>query len=436
MNMFRRGVCTLLLSVVFAVAGLNVGIAQEDEPVSIIFMHHSTGENLIVQGDVREAFTDLGYAFWDHGYNGDGLVDPEGNWLGVNWDVPGDNTDPDGWYDIFNQPVTDPPENTLSHMLQHDVIAFKSCFPASDIQSEAQFRDYQRYYLSIRDAIDQHPDRLFVPFTTPPLVPNATTPEAAARARRWAEYLTSDEYLEGHPNIAVFDIFDLLADEDGYLREDYRPDEWDSHPNERANQTVGPLFVAFVDEAIREFIPGEVEPEPEVETPVLEVAGVIDDFESGDLDARWWAWVDAGGALTCAAGEAGYESDAALQLELDTGPEVYGGCGREVNAEGWGEAAGLSFVWRADTPGLGLSVVLMVEGAPFVAALETTDAEWTSVTLPWDAFAKPDWAADEGPDALDPARVTEIGFDIGHWEAPQQGVIWIDALALTASVDG
>ncbi|MCZ7544107.1 MAG: hypothetical protein M5R40_11520 [Anaerolineae bacterium] len=174
--MFRRGVCTLLLSVVFAVAGLNGGIAQEDEPVSIIFMHHSTGENLIVQGEVRAAFTDLGYAFWDHGYNGDGLVDPAGDWLGVNWDVPGDNTDPDGWYDIFNQPVTDPPENTLSHMLQHDVIAFKSCFPASDIQSEAQFRDYQRYYLSIRDAIDQYPDKLFIPFTTPPLVPNATTP--------------------------------------------------------------------------------------------------------------------------------------------------------------------------------------------------------------------------------------------------------------------
>ncbi|MCZ7544106.1 MAG: hypothetical protein M5R40_11515 [Anaerolineae bacterium] len=236
----------------------------------------------------------------------------------------------------------------------------------------------------------------------------------------------------------MFDIFDLLADEDGYLREAYRPDEWDSHPNERANQTVGPLFVAFVDEAIRDFIPGEVEPtpEPEVETPVIEVAGVIDDFEGGDLDAHWWSWVDEGGALTCAAGEPGYESDAALQLALDTGPEVYGGCGREVDAEGWDEAAGLSFVWRADMPGLGLSVVLMVEGAPFVAALETADAEWALVTLPWDAFAKPDWAADEGPDALDPARVTEIDFDIGHWETPQQGVIRIDALALTANADG
>ncbi len=421
-------------------AGWGGATAQEEEPISIIFMHHSTGANLIAQGSVREGFTELGYAFWDHGYNDEGLVDPEGNWLGVNWDVPDDNTDPDGWYNVFNQPVTDPPANTFSHMLQHDVIIFKSCFPSSDIQSEEQFRDYQRYFLSIRDAIDQHPDKLFIPFTTPPLVPNSTSPEAATRARQWAEYLTSDEYLEGHPNIFVFDIFTLLADEDGYLREEYRPDEWDSHPNEFANQTAGPVLVAFVDEAIRSFTPGAAAPEagpeePGVEAPTTEAGAVIDDFEEGDLADRWWVWVDEGGSLTCAGGGPGYESEQALQLVLDTGPEVYGGCGREVDAEGWGEAAGLRFIWRSDTPGLGFAIVLMADETPFVASLETADEEWMLVTLTWDAFTKPDWAGEEGPDMLDPARVTEIDFDIGHWEQPQRGAIWVDDLQLITEAE-
>lgn len=436
--MRAQKVITLLASMVLwlsgaAVAGAARPPGQAGEPISIIFMHHSTGGNLIAQGGVREGFTALGYAFWDHGYNDEGLTDPEGNNTGANWAVPNDNTDPDGWYNIFNQPVTDPPANTFSHMLTHDVIIFKSCFPSSNIYDEEMFEAYRRYFLSMRDVMDQHPDKLFIPFTTPPLTPNETEPTNAARARRWAGYLTSPEYLAGHPNIAVFDFFSQLADADGYLRAEYRADEWDSHPNELANQTVGPIFVAFVDEAIRNFIPGAVAPEPEAETapPAVEARAVIDDFEDGDV-AEWWSWVDEGGTLTCAASQPGYESEHALQLALDTPPGAYGGCGRAVEAAGWGEAAGVRFLWRTDAPGLGFAVVLMAEETPFVAAFEATDVEWSPVTLTWDRFTKPDWAGDEGVDTLDPAQVTEINFDVGDWEAAQRGMIWIDDLQLVA----
>ncbi len=127
-----KRLCSIVLILALAAVLLHLTpAAAQDQHVQIIFMHHSTGANLIAQGGVREAFTALGYEFWDHGYNGDGLVDPAGNWLGINWDVPGDNTDQDGWYAVFSQPVTDPPSNTFSHMLQADVIIFKSCFPTS-----------------------------------------------------------------------------------------------------------------------------------------------------------------------------------------------------------------------------------------------------------------------------------------------------------------
>ena len=253
-------------------SAMVISAAVQGTPVRIIFMHHSTGENLIWQGGVREAFVELGYEFWDHGYNSDGLIDPYGRDTSINWNVPGDNTDPDGWYAIFNQPFTTPPTNTLSHMLEYDVIIFKSCFPASHIADNEMFEDYKRYFLAIRSVMDQYPNKLFIPFTTPPLVPNSTDPGSAARARAWAQYLTSAEYLGGHPNIHVFNFFTLLADDTGYLRAEYRPDQWDSHPNELANRTVGPLFVAFVDQAIQSFIPGQ----EHSQTPLLKKRLALD----------------------------------------------------------------------------------------------------------------------------------------------------------------
>jgi len=424
--------------------------AVQEPPVRIIFMHHSTGQGVIAEGGVREGFTALGYEFWDHGYNIEGLADASGNYLGVNWSVPDDNTDPDGWYTIFNQPVTDPPSNTFSHMLEFDVIMFKSCFPTSDIQSEEQFEDYRRYFLSIRDVIDQHPDKLFIPFTTPPLVPNSTSPEAAARARRWAEYLTSDEYLAGHPNIAVFDFFDLLADEDGFLRAEYRVDEWDSHPNQRANSTVGPLLVQFVDQAIREFKPGaapaqrppEVAQPGEEERPASE-GRVLDDFENGSFSDRWWSYTNDGvKAFTCDLDQPGYEGGQALRLTFDIAAGGSAGCGVDLESDpAWVEAEGVQFYWRSDQAGHVLRVGLGVEdptqtnpdvteATPFEEEMITGGDQWSRVTVRWSDLVKPEWVGDTGVDVFDPARVVWIVFDVGHWETPQHGSIWIDDLQL------
>jgi hypothetical protein len=220
----------------------------------IIFLHHSTGANLIEQGDVRRRLTDLGYEFSDHGYNDDGLVLADGTSSGRNFDVPDDNTDPDGFADIFAQPLHDPPDNTFGHLMQYDVIAFKSCFPASNIESDEQLADYKSYYLTIRDRMDQHPNKIFLVVTPPPEIPADTDPQAAARARAFSDWLASDEYLGGHPNVLTFNLFDLLADPStNMLRADYQTDEYDAHPNELANATIGPLFADFIDGSIRAY---------------------------------------------------------------------------------------------------------------------------------------------------------------------------------------
>lgn len=213
-------------------------------------MHHSTGANLLRDGGVRDGLSALGYEFWDHGYNDEGLNDARGEPTGVSYAVPDDNTDPDGWAAVFSQAVTEPPSNTLSWMLEYDVILFKSCFPTSNITDDEMLANYKGDYLRIRETVDAHPDTLFIALTPPPLVPNETEPANAARAREWAAYLVSDEFVGGRRNLAAFDLFSLLADADGVLRQEYRGDEWDSHPNEFANRTVGPELIEFVRQAV------------------------------------------------------------------------------------------------------------------------------------------------------------------------------------------
>ncbi len=452
------GGALVLSSVLGALWSVPHAAAQQDGRISIIFMHHSTGLGLIDEGGVRESLTQLGYDFWDYGYNDEGLRDPQGNYLGINWDVPDDNTDPDGWYAIFQQPVTDPPSNTLSRMLQYNVIIFKSCFPTSDIADEEQLQDYQRYYQTIRDVMDRYPDKIFIPFTPPPLVPNATSPENAARARRWAQYLTSDAYLDGHPNVFVFDFFNALADEDGYLRAEYRGDEWDAHPNTLANQTVAPLFVQFVDAAIRSYTLGEPlevsvtavedgeveEQEPSAdaseyftdEGPLLTQFG---DFEIPLPEDYVWDYVD-DGTLTWEIFSPGYDSDYALMLSFDLPVEQGAGWGLDMSPDPtWATTDGFSFDWRADQAGLSALLSVGVrdpqhpeadidEATPFDYELRTSGTEWTHVFVPWDAFERADWWGDEGVATLNPADVVWVAFDVGNWESAQQGTIWIDNL--------
>ena len=220
----------------------------------IIFLHHSVGANLVQQGGVRQGLTDLGYEFSDHGYNGDGLTLADGAPAGRDFGVPDDNTNPDGFAGIFAQPLNDPPDNTFSNLMQYDVIVFKSCYPVSNIQSDDQLAEYKSYYLTIRTRMDQYPNKIFIVVTPPPEIPAETDPQAAARARDFADWLASSEYLEGHPNVVTFNFFDLVADPaSNMLRAGYRTDESDAHPNELANQTVGPLFVDFIDQSVRSY---------------------------------------------------------------------------------------------------------------------------------------------------------------------------------------
>ncbi len=57
---------------------------------NLFFLHHSTGEGFVVEGDMRGQIAEFNathgtkFEFWDHQYNEQGLRDPEGTLLGRN----------------------------------------------------------------------------------------------------------------------------------------------------------------------------------------------------------------------------------------------------------------------------------------------------------------------------------------------------------------
>ena len=195
---------TLRRQFLFLFAAMMVPVVFAVPPASalpmnkLFFLHHSTGQNLINQGDVREwlasynAQNGSDFRFWDHDYNYIGLRRADGSNVGWIYNIPNDNTDPIGLYNLW----TTANAARDSILPNHEVIAFKSCYPASAIYTPQILQQYQTWYLAIRDVFDQHPDKIFVVMSPPPLHRLATNLTQADNARTFANWLKSAEYLQ------------------------------------------------------------------------------------------------------------------------------------------------------------------------------------------------------------------------------------------------
>lgn len=238
---------------------LNTGGSGPSGPhglTSLFFLHHSTGDGLVVGGNMRGTVASYnsshstGFVFWDHGYNGDGLRNGAGNFTGTSYNIPGDNTDTDGLWMLWTS--SDPGWTSSRNQIlaNHQVIAFKSCFTILPGLNPTTLEQWEAYYLAMRNFFDTRTDRLFIVMTPPPLHRNETNSTEAGLARQFANWLSSPAYLDGHPNVRCFNLFNYLAQADdgslyaNMLRTDY--ESGDSHPNDLGNATVGPIFAQFL----------------------------------------------------------------------------------------------------------------------------------------------------------------------------------------------
>lgn len=225
---------------------------------SYMFVHHSTGRNLIRDSGVRSRLdlhneqTGTSIRFWDHDYDSGntytGIIEPDST-VHSDWSYGEEANDitPHGYWTIFcgNSAFRD------SLFNRHDVILLKNDHSTGDIDSDAQLAAYVDDYLQIRDVLDQYPEKRFVLVSGPPRRPEDTTNARSDRARAFYDWLQGPGFMNGHPNISFFDLFDLLAYPDdpddperNMLRLEYRRPYGltDSHPNEYANSVIGPQF--------------------------------------------------------------------------------------------------------------------------------------------------------------------------------------------------
>jgi hypothetical protein len=274
-------------------------------------------------------------------------------------------------------------------------------------------------------------------------VPGESDLEEGRRARALADWLKSDEFLGGHPNVVTFDFFGLLAGSDNLLRSEYRYDDYDGHPNEQANREIGPQFVAFIDEAIRTHYHGGPPPRPAATaapgagatepSPVIvpiSAAGVVDDFESG-VDA-WYVDMGEGATTACEADAEAHSGAAALRMQYNVPSDGWGGCGHSFDAhQNWSGADGLSLWLRADESGRWVTLVIFAgkpdEPTPFEVNIEV-GANWEQFTFRWDDFVKAEWVGDTGLPALDLTQVVSYAF---YADSDDAGTIWVDDVVLT-----
>ena len=214
---------------------------------NFFFIHHSVGQNLWLRGPLIVELYKQNYMPFDMTYT-EGKVDGY---------VIGDHTDIPDWPTDFNTPKYFQVMYTweLKAGEHHDVMAFKSCFPNSNIDSDARLEEFKNHYRSLLPTFKAHPDTLFIPFSTPPLNPASTNKANAARARRLAEWLKY-EYSAQLPNVIAFDFFDILANppshptEPNMLKKEYRAGT-DSHPTKEGDQAVTAAFLPFLNAAMR-----------------------------------------------------------------------------------------------------------------------------------------------------------------------------------------
>jgi hypothetical protein len=211
--------------------------------------------------------------------------------------------------------------------------------------------------------------------------------------------------------------------------------------------TATPMSAAPPTNALTPAAPPTDTPIPTVQptdTPVptptkTKAGGLIDDFEGGDFDDRWWFYTDERTvSFTCAPDQPGYTDAHAMRLTFEVGVGGYAACAIDIDPDRWGDGAGLSFSWRANQPGLTVFVILSMEDptqanpatkgeTPFQIVLQTPGEAWTPVTLKWNDFAKADWVGESGVDVFDPTRVVALYLEVGE---AQNGSIWFDNLQL------
>jgi hypothetical protein len=292
-------------------AGLPGGSFQAAAHDSLVFIHHSVGNNWLNSG-LQEALLAKDYIGQRNDiYYGVDLAPDAGRPASLEYPA-GNYTDMNHWLLWFNDYLGGVESHSTAYGLNkliarlseyvgvaatqgragsfNRIVMFKSCYPNSDIgtdgmapgdpfDSHFSLANYQAVYhhadspghtytyhgatyQPLEDIFAENPDVLFIVITAPPLhyaPADATTDANAHRARVFNNWLQNEwlaSYRAAHPglnNVVVFDLFDVLAYADDHpshpnrLKAEYGGESGDSHPNDVANAYLTQIFATNQD---------------------------------------------------------------------------------------------------------------------------------------------------------------------------------------------
>jgi len=220
----------------------------------LIFLHHSVGQIWLTEGNLKAALMANGFSVHDATYG----------------DAIGQETDVCHWLPKFRNDLDKifkfdkHPNSYYTDGTENDIIMFKSCYPNSNIVDEGEgpgdpldktrtIANYKAVFENLKETFKSYPNKKFVYVTAPPLVPAETTPDKTVRARKFNEWLKLEfvpQYREetGLNNFYVFDFFNVLADEQNYLKKEFRRVETDSHPNAAAGIAATAALIKFLND--------------------------------------------------------------------------------------------------------------------------------------------------------------------------------------------
>ncbi|MEA3349585.1 MAG: hypothetical protein U9Q82_03070, partial [Chloroflexota bacterium] len=385
-----RGVVFLIVILILT-AGIRIipANAQGEDttppanPVKLIFIHHSCGENWLTDGHGN-----LGRTLGENNYF---TSDTNYGW---GPDSIGDNTDIPNWTQWFTGPESGRYLEALynesgqnsSYMRtipdpggENQIVMFKSCFPNSNLEGNPGDPPSDQGWLTVGHAkyvyndlltyFSTRPDKLLVVITAPPVQDSAY----ASNARAFNQWLVNDWLAENdypHNNVAVWDFHNILTHPDNHHRIQNGAVEYvtnhgdgtlhydtggDNHPNPEGNQKATLEYISMLNYFYNRWINEvpEIAPSTETEeqTPVEEdqenpeesqppqpapqnvaAGGTIDDFESGAPSGTngWEAFSDTGSPDTT--GSCGVDSSVAqagtssLRIDFYVEPESWAAC--------------------------------------------------------------------------------------------------------------
>lgn len=458
--MKRTGFLSILLVTAFLIAAAPPQDSPPSEPVKLIFIHHSTGENWLTDG-----YGDLGRTLDANNYF---VSDTNYGW---GPDGIGDRTDIPNWTEWFASDQTPIYMDALfNESGQHadytrtladpggenQIILFKSCFPNSALEGspndppgtyeELSVSGAKYVYNTILPYFASRPDKLFVVITAPPL----SDPTHAANARAFNNWL-KNEWLADYngSNVAVFDFYDVLTGGSGDTLA-YPSD--DDHPSAEGSRLATAAFLPVLNDAYNRWQAGdtsappvsepapaaETESQPETESPASSASNQIDGFE-GTAPAGSYGWQpyaddhDAANKMACTpVSEVAHSGVNAMRLDYTIAPYAWGTCHLEYESpQNWSSSEGISFyiyAKQAETP---FHVDLFVEGKSYVYEgwVEGADT-WQKFIVFWDQFKRVEWEQNGGAPLAKPEVVTALAFGFEGGEETISGTVYIDDLAL------